>query len=106
VNKTKVRIRERQRRKRQRKTLIALIAAGLLLFTSGIFIANNTLEDKPDPALIEVSGQPSLRVDQELIDYGDVKLNTSLTFALELTNVGDEPLEISQDPYVEVVDGC
>jgi len=106
MNKTKARIQERRQKKRQRNTLIMLIAGGLLLITAGIFIAKDTLENRVDPTLIEVSGQPSLKVDQELIDYGDVKLNTNLTFALQLTNVGDEPLKISEEPYVEVREGC
>lgn len=106
MNKTKRRIQERHRQERRKKTLIALIAGGLLLITAGVFIAKNSLENRPDPALVEVSGQPSLKVDQELIDYGDVKLNTNLTFALRLTNVGDQPLRISEEPYVEVKEGC
>lgn len=106
MNKTRVRIQERRRKKRQRNTLIAVIAGGLLLVTSGIFIAKNAWENKADPSLIEVSGQPSLKVDKEMIDYGDVKLNTNLTFAFQLTNVGDETLKISETPYVEVAEGC
>jgi len=106
MNKTRERIQERQRQKRQRNTLIMVIAGGLLLITAGVFIAKDTLANRADPGLVEVSGQPSLKVDQELIDYGDVKLNTNLTFALQLTNVGDQPLKISEDPYVEVLEGC
>jgi cell division septal protein FtsQ len=106
MNKTRKRIQERQRKKRQRNTLIVTITGGLLLIVSGFFIVRNALENKADPSLIEVSGQPSLKVDQELIDYGDVKLNTNLTFVLNLTNVGDQSLEISEDPYVEVREGC
>jgi cell division septal protein FtsQ len=106
MNNIKAKRQERQRKKRQRNILIAVLAGGLLLITSGIFIAINMRENKADPALIEVSGQPSLKVDQELIDYGDVKLNTNLTFALQLTNVGDQPLRISETPYVEVLEGC
>ncbi len=106
MNKTKARIQERGRKKRQRNTLTILIAGGLLLITAGIFIAQGAQENRADPTLIEVSGQPSLKVDQELIDYSDVKLNTNLTFALQLTNVGDQPLKISEEPYVEVIEGC
>ena len=106
MNNIKTKRQERQRKKRQRNILIAVLAGGLLLITSGIFIAINMRANKADPALIEVSGQPSLKVDQELIDYGDVKLNTNLTFALQLTNVGDQPLRISETPYVEVLEGC
>ncbi len=104
--KTKTRFQERLQRERQRRILIAMLAGSLLLIISGGFFAKNALENRAGPSLIEVSGQPSLKVDQELIDYGDVKLNTNLTFALELTNVGDQPLRITDDPFVEVVEGC
>jgi len=106
MSKTKTRIQERRQKERQHKMLITMLAVGLLLIISGVFFAKNTLENQPDPSLIEVSGQPSLKVDQDQINYGDVKLNTNLQFKLELTNVGDQPLRISEAPYVEVVDGC
>ncbi len=100
------RIQERRRKKQKRYTLIAAIAGGLLLVTAGITIGKSILEKRPDQSLIAVSGQPSLKVDQELIDYGDVKFNTNKSFAISLTNVGDEPLQISEVPYVEVREGC
>jgi len=93
-------------KQRQRNTLIMLIAGGLLLLASGFTITKNMLANRADPSLIEVRGQPSLKVDQELIDFGDVKLNTNLTFELQLTNVGDQPLKISDPPFVEVKEGC
>lgn len=97
---------ERQRKKQQRNILITLVVGGLLLIAAGFMLAKSALSNRADPSLIEVSGQPSLKVDQELIDYGDVKLNTNLTFNLELTNVGDGTLEIMEPPYVEVKEGC
>jgi cell division septal protein FtsQ len=106
MNKTKARLQDRRRQKRQRNTFVMLIAGGLLLLAGGFAMVKTALSNKADSSKIEVSGQPSLKVDQELIDYGDVKLNTNLTFALNLTNVGDEPLKISADPYVEVKEGC
>lgn len=106
MNKTIRRIQERRRKERRKKALIAAIAGGLLLITAGVFIAKDTIANRPDPSVVEVSGQPSLKVDQELIDFGDVKLETNLTFALQLTNVGDETLKISEAPYIEVAEGC
>jgi len=97
---------ERQRKKQQRNILLILVSGGLLLIAAAIIIGQNAWTNRSDPSLIEVSGQPSLKVDQELIDYGDVKLNTNLTFAFDLTNVGDQPLRITANPYVEVVEGC
>jgi len=106
MNKLRAKRQERRRKKRQRNILIVLVPGGLLLVAGGIAMAKNAWNNKADPALVEVSGQPSLRVDKELIDYGDVKLETNLTFALNLTNASDEPLKISDDPYVEVMEGC
>ena len=106
MNKIKGQRQERQQKKRQRNLFLMLIVGGLFLVFAGFSIAKSTGNKKADPSLIEVSGQPSLKVDQELIDYGDVKLNTNLTFDIQLTNVGDAPLEISSTPYVEVKEGC
>ena len=55
---------------------------------------------------IEVSGRPSLKVNQESIDLGNVRLGQTVEVSFELTNVGDQPLRFSEAPYVEVVDGC
>ncbi len=104
--KSRERIQERRRKKQRRNTIIVAIVISLLLVTAGIMIGKSILEKRVDTSLIEVSGQPSLKVDQELIDYGDVKINTNKSFAINLTNVGDEPLQISEVPYVEVREGC
>ena len=106
MNKVRAKRQENQQKKRQRNLFILLIASGLLLTVAGITLARSSKNQKADPSSIEVSGQPSLKVDQELIDYGDVKLNTNLTFELQLTNVGDASLEISGTPFVEVKEGC
>lgn len=97
---------ERRKKIRQRKTLIALVAGGLILIAASFAIANAASKNRADLSLVEVSGQPSLKVDQEIIDYGDVKLNTNLDFTLRLTNVGDQPLRISETPTIEVKEGC
>ncbi|MBI5943612.1 MAG: hypothetical protein HY864_04530 [Chloroflexi bacterium] len=51
-------------------------------------------------------GTPSIAVDQQQIDYGDVKFNVEKTFAIKVTNTGDGTLRFKEDPYVEVVEGC
>ncbi len=57
-------------------------------------------------ATIEVYGAPSLKVDQEQVDLGDVKLGRLVQVSFRLTNVGDQPLHFSEAPYVELVEGC
>lgn len=51
-------------------------------------------------------GTPSIAVDQQLIDYGDVKFNVEKTFVIKVTNTGDGTLRFKEDPYIEVVEGC
>lgn len=51
-------------------------------------------------------GTPSIAVDQQRIDYGDVKFGVEKTFAITVTNTGDGTLRFNEDPYVEVVEGC
>ena len=54
----------------------------------------------------EVAGAPRLKVDRESQNLGDIKLGTTVRTAVELTNVGDQPLRITEKPSVEVVEGC
>lgn len=49
---------------------------------------------------------PSIAVDQQKIDYGDVKFGVEKTFAIKITNTGDGTLRFREDPYIEVVEGC
>ena len=51
-------------------------------------------------------GTPSLTVDQEIIQYGDVKFNVPLTFEIKVTNNGDGTLRFVEEPYIEVREGC
>jgi len=92
--------------KKQLKNVIILMVVGGLLIVVAILISNNTRAVQTDPELVKVSGQPSLSVDQELIDYGDVKVNTQLSFDLQITNVGDQMLRLTETPYIEVKEGC
>lgn len=55
----------------------------------------------------EVRGAPRVEVlPQEVIDYGDVKLGTTITTTYQVRNVGDRPLVILGEPQVELVQGC
>ena len=51
-------------------------------------------------------GTPSIAVDQQKIDYGDVKFNVNKTFAIKVTNTGDGTLRFKEEPYIEVLEGC
>ena len=51
-------------------------------------------------------GTPSIAVDQQKIDYGDVKFGVNKTFAIKVTNTGDGTLRFKEEPHIEVVEGC
>jgi len=80
---------------------IALAGLGLILFAFWTFWSSRQLNSN-----LEVAGQPKLRVDQELINYGDVRLGTTIRSEITLTNTGDQPLVFKRKPYVEVREGC
>ena len=57
-------------------------------------------------AAVEVKGSPRLKVDQDKIDMGELKLGQTVEAKFRLTNVGDQPLRFAEKPYIEVVEGC
>ena len=80
---------------RQNFPWLFIALGGGLLLVAAILFANRT-----------GGGTPSIAVDQQRIDYGDVKFNTAKTFAIKVTNTGDGTLRFKEDPYIEVVEGC
>ncbi len=91
------------RKKRQTIStpLFILMAGGALLLAAGIILGAQQFGQSDIGG-----GTPALTVDQETIQYGDVKFNTSLTFEIEVTNTGDGTLRFKDEPYIEVRDGC
>lgn len=56
---------------------------------------------------IEVTGAPKIKVDKEYLDYGDVKNGgTPIRTLIEVSNVGDQTLNFTEAPYIELLDGC
>jgi len=51
-------------------------------------------------------GTPAIAVDQQKIDYGDVKFGVNKTFAVKVTNTGDGTLRFKEEPYIQVLEGC
>ena len=74
-----------------------IIIGGLLLIAAAFFFANQGGDG---------GGTPSIAVDQQKIDYGDVKFNVEKTFAIKITNTGDGTLRFKEDPYIEILEGC
>lgn len=90
----------------KRKTpwpLILLIGGGLVLIIVAVTVLNKPPQSK---AAIEVTGSPSLKVDKEKVDLGNVKLGQTVEVSFQLMNVGDQTLRFSKAPYVEVLEGC
>lgn len=95
---------ENDRRRNRSFWPLAIAAGGVLLLA----LVAVTVFNRPGApvAAIEVSGAPSLKVDQEKVDLGEVKLGQTVQVSFELTNVGDQALKFSEAPYIEVLEGC
>ncbi|MEW5985528.1 MAG: hypothetical protein AB1791_02740 [Chloroflexota bacterium] len=93
-----------QRRRGSQRRPFLLMAAGVVVLVLVGFLAWRYLNTPQ--ATIEVTGAPSLKVDKEVIDLGDVRLGQTVEASFEITNVGDETLRLTEAPYVEVVEGC
>ena len=91
---------KKHKRQKQQKGFPWLIVAmgGTLLMIAVFFFANRGSGDG--------GGMPSITVDQQRIDYGDVKFGIEKTFAIKITNAGDGILRFKEDPYIEVLEGC
>lgn len=84
---------------------VLLIMGGLLLLgVAAYFVWGNGAANPP--AAVEVKGSPRLKVDQDKIDMGDIKLGQTVEARFKLTNVGDQPLKFGEKPYIEIVEGC
>jgi hypothetical protein len=76
---------------------------GLILILSAVFLSGIGRE-KAD---IQVTGTPKIQVEQEVYDYGVVKLGgVPIRTVVKVTNVGDQTLRFSEPPYIEVLEGC
>ncbi|GER79202.1 MAG: hypothetical protein DPW21_00275 [Anaerolineae bacterium] len=87
---------KKQKQKPRFPWVIAAIG-GVLLVAAAFLFANQSGDG---------GGTPSIAVDQQLIDYGDVKFNEEKTFAIKITNTGDGVLRFTEDPYIEILEGC
>ena len=93
-----------KRSKRKPVWPLIVVVAGVLLLLLGANFVYNRSSRPPQPA--EVSGLPALKVDKETIDLGDVKLGKTVQASFEITNTGDQTLSFTEEPYIEVKEGC
>jgi hypothetical protein len=82
---------------------ISWLMVGLAML---VLVAAVYLITRPSPYTPEVTGRPSGVISQELFDYGDVKGGTWIETVFTLKNIGDQPLNILTEPYVEQIQGC
>jgi cell division septal protein FtsQ len=94
-----------RKRRRAQRIWLFLTLGGVILVGLAFFILRGSQNSQP-VAAIEVHGTASLKVDKEQVNLGDVQLGQTVKVSFQLTNVGDQPLRFSADPYVEVVEGC
>ena len=90
----------KKHKERNSKNMILLsfiVVAGILFIGAAFFFSNQSGDE---------GGTPSIAVDQQLIDYGDVKFNTNKSFSIKVTNTGDGVLRFTEKPYVEILEGC
>jgi cell division septal protein FtsQ len=92
----------RHHKKKQPWPWIMFLGGGVLLIVA-LFALNKPSQPK---AAIEVNGSPSLKVDKDKVDLGNVKLGQTVDVKFTLTNVGDLTLRFTKTPFVEVVQGC
>jgi hypothetical protein len=89
-----------KKHRKQKKSFpwVLLAFGGVLLIAALFLFANQGGGDG--------GGTPSIAVDEQKIDYGDVKFGVNKTFAIKVTNTGDGTLRFKEDPYIEVLEGC
>lgn len=89
------------------KKFMPLIVAGIGgLIVAGAALLLATGKGSPKGYMPEYSGGARIDLNQDTFDYGDVKLNTVITTDVEISNVGDKPLQITGTPQVQVLEGC
>jgi flagellar basal body-associated protein FliL len=91
---------KKQKKQKQNNKLFLplIILGGVFLIAAAFYFANQGGRDG--------GGTPSIAVDQQTIDYGDVKFGVNKTFAIKVTNIGDGSLRFQEQPYIEVLEGC
>jgi hypothetical protein len=87
-------------------TPLLLVLAGMVLVAGTLFAVWKSGQPASGQVPVDVKGSPSLKVDQDKVDLGDVPLGKTVTVAFQLSNTGDQPLRFSETPYVEVKEGC
>ena len=91
-----------------RSALILLGAiVGALVLVAAVMLINQQQQNSPPAGYVpEVTGAPRVAVAEDLVDYGDVQLNSTVETVFHVQNVGDQPLHVQGEPQVELIEGC
>ena len=87
-------------------TPVILVLGGVVLIAGALFALWKSGQPATPKVPVEVNGSPRLKVDRETVDLGDVPLDKTVTVSFQLTNVGDKTLRFSDEPTIEVLEGC
>jgi hypothetical protein len=93
---------KKYRKQKQRNNfpwLFVALGGGLLLLATALLFANRNGGGTG-------GGTPAISVDENKIDYGYVKFGENRQFTLKVTNTGNGNLRFSENPYIEVLEGC
>jgi hypothetical protein len=93
----------------QRNRLPLYLAAGgalLIIIVGVVWLMTNGRGSSGTGSPSQVAGRPALAVDQQKIDFGKVPLDIPIKATFQLSNVGDQTLQILNQPVVEVKQGC
>lgn len=85
---------------------LLFVAGGLALIVVAALVIFGGAGDARPAVTPEVIGAPSLKVDKERVDLGNVRLGQMVNVSFELANVGDRQVYFTGQPYVEVLEGC
>lgn len=110
MNRKKIKYGKRSRRQAARRGQsylpLWITLGGILLVGAALFALWKTQQPAKEAAPVQVSGQPSLKVDRDFVDFGDVPLGEVISVSFNVANVGDQTLNFKAKPYVEVLEGC
>ena len=79
-----------------------LAVGGIAVILIGVFLLFST----SNGYVPTVTGEPQISVEQTHFDYGSVQYGTQVETVVRVRNTGDQPLIISGEPRVQVVEGC
>jgi len=95
---------------------VVAAAAVVLLAVFGMTRAGGNQNSAPNPDITPVAeekaegatsrqGGPAMAFDVTSVDFGDVPLNTPVSYAFPFSNTGDATLQI-EDVQVKTLEGC